>query len=288
MEKTVLENRSSVKTTLKLPGKKDFFTQEAFKTLRTNLQFCGQDICTVVITSCNENEGKTTITLQLAKSLAELNKRVLVIDADMRKSVMAGRNTTAENPAGLSEVLTGLTSVKDCLYQTQYENLSIMFAGKYPPNPVELLSGQYFEELLNAAKESYDYVLIDVPPLGSVIDAAVVAAKCDGTILVISDNQVRYRQALEVIEQLKKVEAKFSEWSATTSRKRTADIIRSITRIAINKSQKNIEFEQFLLEKFLTKVVEAYEKEKNRSIGKCSSSSAFGRFGFWVCPIKAG
>ena len=87
MEKTILETGSSVKTTLKLPGKKDFFTQEAFKTLRTNLQFCGQDICTVVITSCNENEGKTTITLQLAKSLAELNKRVLVIDADMRKSV---------------------------------------------------------------------------------------------------------------------------------------------------------------------------------------------------------
>ena len=170
MEKTILETGSSVKTTLKLPGKKDFFTQEAFKTLRTNLQFCGQDICTVVITSCNENEGKTTITLQLAKSLAELNKRVLVIDADMRKSVMAGRNTTAENPAGLSEVLTGLTSVKECLYQTQYDNLSIMFAGKYPPNPVELLSGQYFEELLKAAKESYDYVLIDVPPLGSVID----------------------------------------------------------------------------------------------------------------------
>lgn len=203
-----MENGSAVKTTLKLPGKKDFFTQEAFKTLRTNLQFCGQDICTVVITSCNENEGKTTITLQLAKSLAELDKRVLVIDADMRKSVMAGRNTTAENPAGLSEVLTGMTSVKDCLYQTQYENLSIMFAGKYPPNPVELLSGQYFEELLKAAKESYDYVLIDVPPLGSVIDAAVVAAKCDGTILVISDNQVRYRQAIEVIEQLKKSESK--------------------------------------------------------------------------------
>lgn len=203
-----MENGSTVKTTLKLPGKKDFFTQEAFKTLRTNLQFCGQDICTVVITSCNENEGKTTITLQLAKSLAELDKRVLVIDADMRKSVMAGRNTTAENPAGLSEVLTGLTSVKECLYQTQYENLSIMFAGKYPPNPVELLSGQYFEELLKAAKESYDYVLIDVPPLGGVIDAAVVAAKCDGTILVISDNQVRYRQAIEVIEQLRKSESK--------------------------------------------------------------------------------
>ena len=191
-------------TILKLPGANDFFTQEAFKALRTNLQFCGQDIHTVVITSCNENEGKTTITLQLAKSLSELDKRVLVIDADMRKSVMAGRNTSVEAPVGLSEVLTGLVAVKDCLYTTQCENLSIMFAGKYPPNPVELLGGPYFERLLQEARKVYDYVLIDVPPLGSVIDAAVVAAKCDGTILVISDNQVRYRQAIEVAEQLKK------------------------------------------------------------------------------------
>lgn len=191
-------------TILKLPGANDFFTQEAFKALRTNLQFCGQDIHTVVITSCNENEGKTTITLQLAKSLSELDKRVLVIDADMRKSVMAGRNTSVEAPVGLSEVLTGLVAVKDCLYTTQCENLSIIFAGKYPPNPVELLGGPYFESLLREARKAYDYVLIDVPPLGSVIDAAVVAAKCDGTILVISDNQVRYRQAIEVAEQLKK------------------------------------------------------------------------------------
>lgn len=191
-------------TILKLPGANDFFTQEAFKALRTNLQFCGQDIHTVVITSCNENEGKTTITLQLAKSLSELDKRVLVIDADMRKAVMAGRNTSVEAPVGLSEVLTGLVAVKDCLYTTQCENLSIMFAGKYPPNPVELLGGPYFESLLQEARKVYDYVLIDVPPLGSVIDAAVVAAKCDGTILVISDNQVRYRQAIEVAEQLKK------------------------------------------------------------------------------------
>ena len=223
-------------TILKLPGANDFFTQEAFKALRTNLQFCGQDIHTVVITSCNENEGKTTITLQLAKSLSELDKRVLVIDADMRKSVMAGRNTSVEAPVGLSEVLTGLVAVKDCLYTTQCENLSIMFAGKYPPNPVELLGGPYFESLLQEARKVYDYVLIDVPPLGSVIDAAVVAAKCDGTILVISDNQVRYRQAIEVAEQLKKSGSKILECCKEQHQeKKKAGIIRSITRKVINK-----------------------------------------------------
>ena len=75
-------------TVLKLPGTKDFFTQEAYHVLRTNLQFCGQDIRVIAITSCHENEGKTTIALHLGRSLAELGKRVLVIDADMRKSVM--------------------------------------------------------------------------------------------------------------------------------------------------------------------------------------------------------
>lgn len=191
-------------TTLKLPGKNDFFTQEAYKVLRTNLQFCGQDIHTVAITSCNENEGKTTVTLQLAKSLAELGKKVLVIDADMRKSVMAGRNTTIRDTVGLSEVLTGMEGLRECICGTQYPTLQIMFSGTYPPNPVELLSGKYFSALLKETKKVYDYVLVDTPPLGSVIDAAVVAAMCDGTILVLGNNKVYYRQAQEVVEQLKK------------------------------------------------------------------------------------
>ena len=84
------------KITLKLPGEDAFFTQEAFRVLRTNLQFCGQDVRVIAVTSCNENEGKSTVSLQLAKSLSELGKRVLVLDADMRKSVLAGRNTNVK------------------------------------------------------------------------------------------------------------------------------------------------------------------------------------------------
>lgn len=191
------------KISIKLPGDNDFFTQEAYKVLRTNLQFCGQDIQVIAITSCNENEGKTTVALHLARSLAELGKEVLLIDADMRKSVLAGRNSNAKDVVGLSELLTGMVALGKALYQTQYPTLQLIFAGKYPPNPVELLNGKYFSALIKETRKAYQYVIIDTPPLGRVIDAAVVAPNCDGTVLVVG-NSTRYRQAQDVVEQLKK------------------------------------------------------------------------------------
>ena len=144
------------------------------------------------------------MSLQLARSLSELGKRVLVIDADMRKSVMAGRNTNAKRAIGLSEVLTGMVKLGDAIYSTQYPNFQIIFAGKYPPNPVELLSGKYFKTLLSETRKVYQYVIVDTPPLGRVIDAAVVAPNCDGSILVIGNTSVHYRQAQEVVAQLEK------------------------------------------------------------------------------------
>ena len=191
------------KISIKLPGDNDYFTQEAYKVLRTNLQFCGQDIQVIAITSCNENEGKTTVALHLARSLAELGKEVLLIDTDMRKSVLAGRNSNAKDVVGLSELLTGMVALGEALYQTQYPTLQLIFAGKYPPNPVELLNGKYFSALIKETRKAYQYVIIDTPPLGRVIDAAVVAPNCDGTVLVVG-NSTRYRQAQDVVEQLKK------------------------------------------------------------------------------------
>lgn len=192
------------KITINLPGSEDFFVQEAYKTLRTNLQFCGQDIKVIAFTSCGENEGKSTISLHTAKSLAEQGKRVLLIDADMRKSVMAGRNAKVQRVCGLCEILTGMKSVSDCLYTTQFPTLDILFSGKYPPNPVELLGSVYFSKLVKASRDVYDYIIIDTPPLGMVIDAAVIAQVCDGTVLVMSNGMVRYGQAKAVIAQLEK------------------------------------------------------------------------------------
>ena len=193
---------------LNLPGSDSFFVQEAFKLLRTNVQFCGSQKKVIFITSCNENEGKTTITLHLAKSFAALGKRVLVLDADMRKSVMAGRNASVNQFFGLSELLTDLKSFDECLLHTEDENLHILFAGKFPPNPVELLDSEKFSHLLEQLRESYDYIFVDTPPLGVVVDAAVIAPDCDGGILVLSSHS-RYKQAQTLIDQINKSGCKF-------------------------------------------------------------------------------
>ena len=189
---------------LKLPGEDIFFVQEAYKVLRTNLQFCGQDMKVIALTSCNENEGKTTVSLHLARSLAELGKKVIMIDGDMRKSVIVGRNTSASKVSGLSEALTGMKKVSECIYATQYPDLNIMLAGKYPPNPVELLNSNYFVRLIEYLREVFDYIIIDTPPLGRVIDAAVIAPNCDGIILVMGSRRIHRKQVQEVIEQINK------------------------------------------------------------------------------------
>ena len=193
---------------LNLPGENEYFTQEAYKTLRTNIQFCGHDIKVIAITSVNENEGKSTVSLHIGRSFAELDKKVLVIDADMRKSVIAGRNTSANTPNGLSELLTGLKEKEECFYPVKDFPMEVVFSGPYPPNPVELLSNSKFEELLARCREEYDYIIIDTPPLGQVIDAAVVAEKCDGVIMVLGSTQVHYKQAQELVEQVEKSGAK--------------------------------------------------------------------------------
>ncbi len=195
------------KMQIQLFGNDDYFAQEAYKVFRSNIQFCGQDVRVIALTSNNENEGKTTVSLNLGKQIADLGLRVLVIDADMRKSVLAGRNTDVKNPKGLSEVLSGMATLEDCVYGTQYENFFLLFAGKYPPNPVELLNSKQYEALIERVRGEYDYVIIDTPPIGLVIDAAVVARICDGVVLVFGEN-VKFRQARNSIEQLKRSNTK--------------------------------------------------------------------------------
>lgn len=194
---------------LNLPGEEDYFTREAYKSLRTNIQFCGKDVKVIAITSVTENEGKSTISMHLGKSFAELGKKVLLIDADMRKSVMAGRNTNASAPCGLSEILSGLKDKAECMYPVKDLDMQMIFAGTYPPNPVELLNSRSFAELLDSLRDGFDYIIVDCPPLGMVIDAAVVAPRCDGVVLVMCSRKVHHKQAKAVVDQIAKSGAKF-------------------------------------------------------------------------------
>ena len=177
---------------------------EAFKTLRTNLLFSGKDVKVITVTSCTANEGKSSLCIELAKNMAQVDKKVLLLDADLRKSVVVSKYTEATGVSGLSEYLSGQKTLDDVLYATQYEGFDIIFAGQYPPNPVDLLSSDALKELIRYGREHYDYVLIDTAPLGLVIDAAVTSSLSDGALLVIAENRLSYRFAQMVKEQIEK------------------------------------------------------------------------------------
>lgn len=187
-----------------LDDNKDYGTREAFNTLRTNLLFSGRDVKTILITSCLANEGKSTISFETAVGLARVGKKVLLIDADLRKSAYASRYTKETGLMGLSQYLSGQSELDGVLYATQIPTLNIIFFGPFPPNPTELVGASAFGELLKAEREHYDYILIDTPPLGLVIDAAVMATACDGAVIVIGAGSVSYHVAQHVTEQLKK------------------------------------------------------------------------------------
>lgn len=182
----------------------DYRSNEAYKTLRTNIEFSGDDKKVIVFTSSTPNEGKSTVTISLAHSLAEGGKKVLFIDADLRKSVLIGRHKVVGEIKGLSHFLAGQAEVKDIICKTQQEGLCVIFAGVVPPNPAELLGGTKFEAFLASARKAYDYVIVDAPPLGSVIDSAIIAKHCDASVLVVAANTISYKFAQTVKDQLEK------------------------------------------------------------------------------------
>ena len=186
------------------PRKLDYYYKEAMKTLRTNILYSGKDVKTILVTSYFPDEGKSDIALQLTRDLGSMGKNVLLFDADIRKSALVRRYSVNQDVKGLSQYLSGQVQKKEILYDTNYENMHIVFAGPTAPNPAELLEQNLLTDLLKELRQKYDYIIIDTPPIGSVIDAAIVAKECDGAILVIESDRVRYKDAQRVQEQLKK------------------------------------------------------------------------------------
>lgn len=192
------------KVAIKDIRKQDYFYSEAIKTLRTNIQLSGKSIKTILVTSCLPNEGKSDVALSLVQELSSIGKKVLLIDGDIRKSDFVIRLGIEQEVIGLSQFLSGQAEIKDLICSTNYPNLHIIFGGPVAPNPSGLLSEDLFRTFMKEIRNYYDYIVVDTPPVGSVIDAAVIARYCDGGIFVIEPGVVSYKLAQKCIRQIEK------------------------------------------------------------------------------------
>ena len=171
-----------------------FAASEAYKLLRTKLQFSFADEngCRVIgLSSALSGEGKSLTAINLAYTLSQLNKKVILIDCDMRRPTLAEKLTILKVP-GLSSFLTGQCDLNEllqaCNLKGEEDAFHVITAGQNPPNPVELLSSARMEAALTAFRKYYDYVILDLPPVGEVTDAMAVAKKTDGMLLVVRQN----------------------------------------------------------------------------------------------------
>ena len=182
--------------------------RESLRALRTNIQFCGDDVKTILFTSTVPDEGKSTVVLDLARSIGESGKKVLVIDTDMRKSVIMSEYgvTVSGNKHdqifGLSHYLSGQRGLDEVMYGTNLKRVDIVFAGRSVPNPTEMLGKHYFTDLLEYGRQNYDYVLVDCAPITAAIDAVLTAHYCDGAVMVIEQGAVNSRAIADAKKQL--------------------------------------------------------------------------------------
>lgn len=182
----------------------DYAGVEAINTICSNLSFSGRNIRKIVITSCEANDGKTFISIQIAASMAQRGKRVLLIDADLRLSVMNAQYDIqlGGKRTGLAHLLSGQCTLEEALYSTNVPNLYLIPIGTDVQAPLSLITTPDFENLMQAVGESFDLVVVDAPPVGMVIDAAEIAKQCDGSVMVLEYNKTRRRALLEAQRQM--------------------------------------------------------------------------------------
>jgi len=182
---------------------------EVYRILRTKIHFSSKDqeLKTLMITSTQTGEGKTTTISNLAVTYAQEGKRVLLIDADMRRPSLH-RVFSVPNHQGLSTLLTGQTSVQDSVQETIVSNLSLLPSGPIPANPAELMDSVVMRELLEQLKPEYDVILLDTPSVLSVSDSVIVSALCDGVVMIVASGKVRKDHLKKAKEQLDHVNAR--------------------------------------------------------------------------------
>lgn len=184
-------------------------TEEYYNAIRTNIQFSGANYKTIVLTSVQPGEGKSTTATNLAVSFARSGFKTLLIDADTRNSVLSGTFKANGRVQGLTAYLSGHCGLLETICDTNVENLSVIPSGPFPPNPTSLLQNNHFKELMSNVRSWYDYVIIDSPPIGLVIDSAIIAQQCDASVVVTEVGVIKRKFLMRAVEQMKQSGAHF-------------------------------------------------------------------------------
>lgn len=179
-----------------------FAAQEAYRTLRTNLVFSlpGNGAKTIVITSTNQGESKSTTAVNLGIVFAQSGAKTLIIDCDLRLPTAARKLGVSPTP-GLSNLLVGMCTMSQALHHIQ-DHLDLLPSGDVPPDPTELLGSSKMQRVLEAARDSYDYIIIDTPPVCVVSDAALLYPHCSGVLLVCRQGIAKRDSIQDALRQI--------------------------------------------------------------------------------------
>ena len=181
---------------------------EIYKGIRTNIEFSNIDknIKVINITSTKQGEGKSTVIANLAVTFANSNKRVLILDGDLRNPTVH-KMFQISNKKGLTDVLRGHKTFIECINTTQVENLHVVACGTRPQNPSEILGSQRMKDLVKNLRDEYDYIFIDTPPIGIVTDAGIVSTYVDGTVFVVASQDAKVDRIVQAKKNLEVVNA---------------------------------------------------------------------------------
>ena len=183
--------------------------EEYYNALRTNIQLSGSELKVISMTSVNPGEGKSTTSTNIAWAFARAGYKTLLVDADIRNSVMSGVFKSREKITGLTEFLSGTSDLSQGLCDTNVENLFVIQAGTISPNPTALLQSENFSTMIETLRKYFDYIIVDTAPIGIVIDAAIITQKCDASVLITAAGETNKKDVQKAKEQLEQTRKPF-------------------------------------------------------------------------------